>query len=282
MRRYGWFATVALVLALALLPARTGFGHDLIVRVRDGRQISFAEMLRALKGGQVIYVGETHDNPYHHGLQLRIIRELHRAGKPLAIGMEMFTAESQKELDRWTAGRLSQESFQKLYLREWSAPWPLYGEILLFARDNRIPLVGLNIPREITRKVSRQGFDSLTRAERRRLPPDITCDVDPPYMAMIRRSFSNHDPGTGTFRNFCEAQMLWNKAMAFHLLEFVRKNPARTLVVIAGSGHVIRGGMPTQAAKVNASLAGIVVLPDPAIPAPGVTLADADYLWLSH
>lgn len=282
MRRYGWFAAAALVLALALLPARTGFGHDLIVRVRDGRQVSFAEMVRALKGGQVIYVGETHDNPYHHDLQLRIIRELHRTGKPLAIGMEMFTAESQKELDRWTAGRLSQESFQKLYLREWSVPWSYYGEILLFARDNRVPLVGLNIPREITRKVSRQGFDSLSRAERRRLPPDITCDVDPAYMAMIRRSFSDHDTSARTFRNFCEAQMLWNKAMAFHLLEFVRKNPGRTLVVIAGSGHAIRGGMPTEVTKVNASLAGLVVLPDPAIPTPRVTLADADYLWLSH
>lgn len=280
--RYGRFTAAAAVLALTVLLARTGFGHDLIIRVRDGRAVSFGEMVGELKGGQVIYVGETHDNRDHHDLQLRIIRELHRAGKPLAIGLEMFTAANQGQLDRWTAGRLSLESFRTLYLREWNVPWPFYGDIFLFARDKRIPLIGLNVPRDITRKVARTGFDSLTRKERRRLPPDITCDVDPTYMAMIRRSYSDHDTNAKTFKNFCEAQMLWNKTMAFHLLEFVRKYPGRTVVVIAGSGHAIRGGMPAQVTKANAGFAGFVVLPDPAIPASRVTLADADYLWLSH
>lgn len=282
MKRLGTFAGIALVLVLTAVVARTCFSHDLIVRLTERREIGFEEMMRDLKGGKVIYVGETHDNPYHHDLQLRIVRELHRAGVPLAIAMEMFTYESQDELDRWVAGKTDPASFQRIYLKNWNFPWALYGDILLFARDRRIPLVGLNVPREVTRKVARQGFESLSREERRKLPPSITCDVDAAYMAMIRRSYSDHDTSAKTFKNFCEAQMLWNKSMAYHLVEYLKNNPGRTVVVITGSGHAVRGGMPVQVDRGKPGLASRVVLPDPVVQNGSISVEDADYLWLSH
>ncbi|RNC67738.1 MAG: hypothetical protein ED859_13305 [Desulfuromonadales bacterium] len=282
MERFRIIASLMLILVMVAVDARTSFGHDLIVRVKDKKEVAFKEMVKDLKGAKVVYVGETHDNQDHHDLQLRIMQELHRARIPLAIGMEMFTSGSQKELDRWTAGTLSKRRFQEVYLNDWSAPWPLYGDILLFARKNRIPIIGLNVPREITRKVARQGFDALSKEERLRLPPSITCDVDDSYMAMIRRSYSDHDTNAKTFKNFCEAQMLWNKSMAYTMLEFMKKNPNRTVVVITGSGHAVRGGMPAQVSSQNPELTSRVVLPDPAIPTPQLTVEDADYLWLSH
>lgn len=282
MERFGRFVGIVLILVVAAAAARNCFSHDLVVRLKDRKEIPFGEMVADLKGAQVIYVGETHDNPDHHDLQLRIIRELHRAGVPLAIGMEMFAAGSQKDLDRWVAGKIDKAAFQQIYLRNWNMPWSLYGDILLFARHKGIPLVGLNLPREVTRKVARQGFESLTPQERRQLPPNITCDVDDAYMAMIRRSYSDHDTSAKTFKNFCEAQMLWNKSMAFHMLEYLRKNPRRTVVVITGSGHAIRGGMPVQVDRERPGIASRVVLPDPVVHDGAITVADADYLWLSH
>lgn len=282
MERFGRFVGIVLILVVTAVVARNCFSHDLVVRLKDRKEIPFGEMVADLKGAQVIYVGETHDNPDHHDLQLRIIRELHRAGVPLAIGMEMFAAGSQKDLDRWVAGKIDKAVFQQIYLRNWNMPWSFYGDILLFARDKGIPLVGLNLPREVTRKVARQGFESLSPQERRQLPPNITCDVDGAYMAMIRRSYSDHDTSAKTFKNFCEAQMLWNKSMAFHMLEYLRKNPRRTVVVIAGSGHAIRGGMPVQADRERPGIASRVVLPDPVVHDGTITAADADYLWLSH
>lgn len=280
MRR--WVRSGLAVLLAAIFVVRSGFGHDLILRVSDRRNVTFGEMMKDLERARVIYAGETHDDPEHHLLQFRIIRELHRAGLPLAIGMEMFTAADQRELDRWVEGKTGLAEFREFYLRSWTLPWSLYGDILLFARNNRIPLIGLNVPRKITRKVATSGFASLTPEERRLLPPAISCDVDSAYMAMIRRSYSNHDANRRTFKNFCEAQMLWNKAMAYHLAEFVRKNPRRTVVVITGGGHALRGGMPAQAVKENPSLAGRVLLPDPAIPPASITPADGDYIWISH
>ena len=270
------------MLLAGIFVAQSCVGHDLIVRVKDRREVTFGEMMTDLKKARVVYVGENHDEPAHHLLQLRIIRDLHGAGVPLAIGMEMFTAAEQRELDRWVEGRVPLARFQKFYLRNWTLPWSLYGDILLFARDHRIPLVGLNVSRKIARKVAMTGFDSLTPEERRALPPSIACDVSDAYLAMIRRSYANHDAGQRSFRNFCEAQMLWNKAMAYHLVAFLQKNPRRTVVVITGGGHAMRGGMPTEVEKEEPALKGVIVLPDPAMPLDTITLADADYLWISH
>lgn len=282
MKRFGRFVGIALVLVAAALAARNCFSHDLVVRLADLREVSFEQMMGDLRRVAVIYVGEVHDNPDHHVLQLRIIRELHRAGIPLAIGMEMFAAESQQDLDRWVAGKTDRAAFQRIYRSSWNLPWSLYGDILLFARDKRIPLIGLNVPRDVSQKVARQGFASLTEDERRELPPNITCDVDESYMAMIRRSYSSHGASANTFRNFCEAQMLWNKSMAYHLLEYIRKNPGRTVVVITGGGHAIRGGMPVQVDRERPGLTSRVVLPDPVVQDGRITAEDADYLWLSH
>lgn len=282
MKRLGRLMGIALILVMTAVVARNCFSHDLIVRLKDRKEIPFNEMVKDLKGAKVIYLGETHDNPDHHDLQLRIIRELHRAGVPLAIGMEMFTSENQKALDRWVGGKVDEAAFQRIYLKSWNQPWPLYGDILLFARNQRIPLIGLNVPREVTRKVARMGFESLSSQERQQLPPNITCDVDGAYMAMIRRSYSNHDTSAKTFKNFCEAQMLWNKSMAYNLLEYLKKNPRRTVVVIAGSGHAIRGGVPVQLDREKPGLASRVVLPDPVVQNGQIAVGDADYLWLSH
>ncbi|WP_298434032.1 ChaN family lipoprotein [Geobacter sp.] len=272
---------VALLLA-GIFVVRSSLAHDLIVRVSDRREVTFGEMMTELRKSRVVYVGENHDEPAHHLLQLRIIRDLHGAGVPLAIGMEMFTAADQRELDRWVEGRVPLARFQKFYLRSWTLPWSLYGDILLFARDHRIPLVGLNVPRKVARKVAMTGFDSLTPEERRALPPSVTCDVNEAYLAMIRRSYADHDASGRSFKNFCEAQMLWNKAMAYHLVAFARKNPRMTMVVITGGGHAMRGGMPTEVEKEEPALKGTVVLPDPAMPLDTITPADADYLWISH
>ncbi len=282
MKRFGRFVGIALVLVLAAVAVRDCFSHDLIVRLSDQQEISFEQMVGDLRRVAVIYVGEVHDNPDHHDLQLRIIRGLHRAGVPLAIGMEMFTAESQGYLNRWVAGKTGIAEFQLIYRKNWNVPWSLYGDILLFVRDKRIPLIGLNVPREVTRKVARQGYGSLTKDEKRQLPPNITCDVDRSYMAMIRRSYSSHGISANTFRYFCEAQMLWNKSMAYHLVDYLRKNPGRTVVVITGGGHAMRGGMPVQVDRERPGISSRVVLPDPVVHDGRITAEDADYLWLSY
>ncbi|HZV81032.1 MAG TPA: ChaN family lipoprotein, partial [Geobacteraceae bacterium] len=155
---------------------------DRVMRLVDRQVIDFNRMVAETGSARFIFIAEIHNEARHHSAQLELIRGVHASGRPLAIGLEMFTVESQEKLDQWVSGKLSLEQFKEVYRNDWGMPWEHYQEILTYARDNRIRLYGLNLPKAISSKVAREGFAALTPTERRLLPPEITCDVSPGYM----------------------------------------------------------------------------------------------------
>ena len=112
---------------------------------------------------------------------------------------------------------MSEPGFQTVYAGNWSLDWSLYRDIFIFARDNHIPMVALNIPKELVTKVSRQGYASLTSEEKKGLPQGTTCDLNNPHTAFLRKSFwevFKHVTNGRVFTYFCEAQTLRNSGMA--------------------------------------------------------------------
>ena len=126
----------------------------------------------------------------------------------------------------------------------------MYRDIFVYARDNRIPLLGLNIERDVVSQVARDGFASLTDQQRQRLPL-AACNVSEKYRDFMRRTLSGH-PHEGTaFENFCEAQILWDVSMAVTLSEHLASHPRRTVVVLAGNGHSWKHGIPEQLTRLG-------------------------------
>ena len=155
-----------------------------------------------------------------------------------------------------------------------------YRAIFELARDRRIPMIGLNVPPEVTRQVARGGFQSLSEAQRGALS-EVTCSVDEEYMRFIRRAFGAHANGHGNFTFFCEAQMIWDAAMAVHALDYLRAHPGTTVVILAGVGHAQKGAVPRQInLRAEPPLPVVALLPE----IPGrldrrtADLQDADYL----
>jgi len=255
--------------------------HDRILVIKDKKVIDFNQILQNVKDKQIILVGESHDNPEHHKYQLQVIKALYEANMPVAIGLEMFKAESQGALDNWVSGRLSQQEFLSSYYTNWNIPWPLYKDIFLFARDNKIPMIGLNVPEEITRKVVKKGFSALTDEEVKELPPGISCDVDATYMEFIKGVYSAHHPGK-EFISFCEAQMVWDSAMALHTLKFLEKNPGYTVVILAGMVHSWKRAIPERIKRLNGQYNVSVILPETPdrVERNKITADDADFLIL--
>lgn len=255
-------------------------GRGTVMRLRDGARIDFSRMIGEIKNSRAVFVGEIHSRSSDHRLQLRVADALHRRKIPLAIGLEMFSADRQPELDAWIAGRLSLDRFRFIYAQEWNIPWRYYRDIFLYARKHRIPLLGLNIPERITVKVGRLGFASLSSAELAKIPHGVTCNVDANYREFIRQAHRQHGLSEKSFQNFCEAQMLWNKAMAWHLAEYLKRRPERLVVVLTGTGHAQKRGAPVQLAEYLAAPAAVVLPEDPQILSSRVTSSDADYLVL--
>ena len=252
---------------------------DGVMRLADRQVIDFPQMVAETAGARFIFMAENHTDARHHAAQLELIRRLRASGRPLAIGLEMFTAASQEKLDQWVSGKLPLEQFKEVYRNDWGVPWEYYRDIFIYARDNRIRLYGLNLPKEISRKVAREGFAALSPAERRLLPPEITCDVSPAYMILLRQAYANHCRNDKEFDHFCEAQVLWNRHMARRMQAFQKKNPGHTMVALLGTGHALKKGAPEEMGMDAASYR--VILPEfRGLNRRNLTERDTDYLLL--
>ena len=272
------FSTIV-ILILVLLGAARISG---IFRVSDRTIISFSKMIEDFVRSDIIVIGEIHGDPRHHALELEVIKTLHESDTPMIIGMEMFRQSHQKDLDAWTQGVMPRDRFVQIYYRNWAIQWTLYEAIFLYAREHGIPIAGLNIPDEITTAIARRGFSALTSDERQRLPAGISCTIDKSYMAFIRRAYAGHDRGDGkSFLHFCEVQMVWDKSMAANLIAFMKENPGKKAVVLAGVGHAWRRGIPEQLSLLSEYRTQVIL---PALPdqsdLKSVSVEDADYLVL--
>jgi len=276
---------ILLWIMAAATPLLAGCQDGDVVRLKDRATIPFDRMVGEVSKSRVVVIGETHDNQSHHDLQFKIIRTLYEGGAPLAVGLEMFRAESQELLDKWWRWGMPTEQFEALYRENWGMPWLLYRDIFLYSRQKRIPLVGLNVPRDVISKVAREGFASLTEAERKKLPPGLTCTLDETYRSFIRSTFTEHARASGrSFEHFCEAQMVWDTAMAIYALEYLDRNPGSRIVILAGTAHAWKRAIPRQIATMRPDVTVSVILP-----AKGgegdrekITVEDADYSVLKQ
>lgn len=235
-----------------------------------------------LAGKRVVFIGEIHTRYDHHLNQLDVIRRLHGQGAPLAIGVECFQQPYQRHLDDYIAGKIDEHELLRKteYYQRWRFDFRLYAPILAFAREHRIPVVALNVPGEITTKVGRDGLDALTPEERKWVPQ--TDDTDAAYRERLRSAFEQHprEPGSvQTFENFLAAQLVWDEGMAQRAADYLKANPRRRMVVLAGSGHLAYGaGIPRRLTR-RLPVETAIVLHDGFEPlGPGV----ADFLLLSE
>ncbi|WP_236021828.1 ChaN family lipoprotein [Geomesophilobacter sediminis] len=229
----------------------------------------------------VIVVGETHDKKLHHQLQLEVIRDLKEKKKPIAIGLEMFQTASQKQLDEWVAGKMTEEEFLRVYARNWSVDWQLYRDIFRFARDNRIPMIALNIPMELVSKVAHQGFSSLSATDKKDLPPEVSCDLNTSYTEFLKRTYTDiasHAMSERFFIYFCEAQSLRNNGMAYNVSRYLQSHPDTSVVVLTGILHAVKTGIPQRLSQYR-DVTCRVILPElPEFESQDALLKEADYV----
>ncbi|PIQ13779.1 MAG: hypothetical protein COW70_02825, partial [Hydrogenophilales bacterium CG18_big_fil_WC_8_21_14_2_50_58_12] len=229
----------------------TGCSITHAIRVGDGQRIGVGQMIAEVHNSPVIFVGERHDDASHHELQLEVIQSLQKAGKPLAIGVEMFQTDSQPALDAWIAGKTREEQFVRVYQANWrNLNWGLYRDVFLFARDHGIPMVALNAPNRIVEKVARQGFSALSNDELRALPAESADPISDENIRFMTAYYPGHGKNSEAFRHLGEAQMLRNRVMAKGIIRYLAQHPESRMVVLAGGAHAWgRGGIPAELGK---------------------------------
>jgi uncharacterized iron-regulated protein len=210
-----------------------------------------------------VYVGETHDHYSHHLGQLEVIEGLHRRNPSLAIGMEFFQQPFQSALDDYIAGVADEKEMlrRSQWYERWIYDYRLYRPILQYARQHGIPLVALNVPKEITGRISTVGIEGLNEEERRQIPAEIDSS-DAAYRERLRRVFERHPHVKGRdFTHFLQVQLAWDEGMAEQVANYLKANPQRQMVVLAGSGHLVNGTGIPQRVQRRLAIDSAIVLP---------------------
>ncbi|HEU4728001.1 MAG TPA: ChaN family lipoprotein [Kofleriaceae bacterium] len=146
-----------------------------VVDARTRKSIDEPAFWSRLASARAVCVGEEHPNPHHHWLQLHVVRELIKRlpkGTHLALAMEMFQRPFQGVLDDYAARRIDDAQLRSRsgYEDRWGYDYAFYGPTIDAAVGAGAQLLAANAPKELTKKVSHHGLDSLTAEERAQIP----------------------------------------------------------------------------------------------------------------
>ena len=223
---------------------------DKVYRSSDQTEISREQLLEEMLTADVIYLGERHDNPRHHELQLELLQELVARGRKPALGLEVFYLGQTSTLMSYAGGSGKHggvsEDDKDTILRNvlgWGGEnrdedWSFYGPLVRFARDNDLTVFGMDLSRSIRRRITRSGIAGLTNVERSQL--DRTDLDDPIYSAYMREQFVHAHCGYSKqdyLDRLYENWLARNDAMAMAITETLKEQDGEPVVAVLGAGH---------------------------------------------
>lgn len=203
--------------------------HPLDGRIWDVRAQAFVEadaVYQRAAASRYVLLGETHDNPLHHDLQLAVLKALAQRGRSLSLAMEQFDHERQTEIAAAQAAGGDAEKIAdagQFNRKGWR--WPMYKDLIDHAAAQRWPVLAANLSRADARDIAlgrvKPQLPQADAAQVAAIAADIVdghCGERPEYLD-----------------GMVEAQRARDARMAATL-----ESAATPAVLIAGAGHVRR------------------------------------------
>lgn len=212
------------------------FAYSQLFDGKTQTQTSLSHLISAVKPGTILLLGENHGLTAHRDQHLEILTALRAQGLKVSVGLEFLNYTDQGTINLYRAGQMSESEF--LTQVKWGGtPFDFYRSQLNFPAEADFSL-GLNLPRSISSKISRQGLASLTADDLKLMPPGFTLGRDS-YKTRFMIAAGAHCKVPD---NCFAAQSAWDDTMAWQATEFINANPEQVLVIIVGEFHVQFGG----------------------------------------
>jgi uncharacterized iron-regulated protein len=246
----GFIASSALLYPGELRPAEVAladFASYVLVRVDNSAPVTLDQAADALKDHDIVVIGEFHDHIANHLAQLALLKALHQRVPNLALSMEQFERDRQSRLDDYLAGKIGEESL--IDGLGWKNYAEAYRPLVEYAKDNRLPIIAANAPRDIVRCVAREGAAYLNRlsAVKRGLAAAELHAEDGPYKQKFLR-FAGDDATHGgsdktgkakqRMENNFAAQVTRDDTMAESIANFLQAHPGYHVLHVTGAFHV--------------------------------------------
>jgi len=208
------------LILITLLFVTTSFAQKkkpYVIYNAKGRKVSYKKMLKKLAKKDLVFFGESHNNPISHWLQYELTNDL-LLKRNLILGAEMFEADNQGALTKYIKGEITKKGLDTL-ARLWPNFKTDYKPLVDLAKKNNLTFVATNIPRRYARLVYKKGFkglDTLSAKEKSWIAPlPIPFDANLPTYKNILKMMGAH--GTP---ELVMAQAIKDATMAY----FITKN----------------------------------------------------------
>ncbi|MBX9754515.1 MAG: ChaN family lipoprotein [Pseudomonadaceae bacterium] len=241
-----------------------------IIDLRSGASLTPAQLVEQLAAAELVLVGEQHDNPDHHRLQLWLLKALAAQRPQGSLLLEMLNPDQQDRVVAAHAATLDGQAPADLpaalaWQKNWD--WALYGPIVSYALAQPYPLQAANLNRSEIMQIY-----AARPALQGRL--STTAPVRETLLADIRESHCGLLP-EAQMPAMLAVQQQRDRRMA----ERLRAAPTPALL-LAGGFHARRDlGVPLHLADQGVD-AGTLVLQLAEVGKP-VSAASADFVWYS-
>ncbi len=183
----------------------------------NGKKVSYKKMIRQLAAKDIVMIGEFHNNPISHWMELEITKDC-KEKRMLVLGAEMFEQDNQPALDLYLQGKLSAKGLDSM-ARLWKNYNTDYAPLVDFAKENNIVFAATNIPRRYAAMVSKGGFevlDTISTKEKTWIAPlPVAYDANlPGYKNMLTMMAGHGTP------NMPKAQAIKDATMAHFILKY--------------------------------------------------------------
>jgi uncharacterized iron-regulated protein len=164
--------------------------------------IDFEELASRLAKADLVFVGEQHDDPATHRMELAILEGIARRRDSVVLSLEMFERDVQPLLDRYVSGSIGEDSLLAAG-RPWKNYRNDYRPLVELARQKGWPIVASNVPRPLASLVSRAGLaglDTLPPERRSQAAGGFECGEDQYYRRFVAEmgDLSSHGGSSDT------------------------------------------------------------------------------------
>jgi len=238
---------------------------DRIIRTATAKVVTLEDVIDQNKDTDVFIIGEAHDNYQCHTFQRDFIEALYKKHPKLVVGFEFFWREDKEFLEQWRNGRISEDDLIKRigWYKRGGQNYGYTHLVMEIIKKYNIKTIGLNVSRKILRKVSSQGFDTLSKEEKALFPtlniPNLQHEY---FIKLIFGVFAVQLPPW--FKNMYTSQKCWDVVMAESMRQTLAKKKYKGYkgVIIAGSYHVAyKLGIPFRYAKADKKIKITTIVP---------------------
>jgi uncharacterized iron-regulated protein len=202
---------------------------------------SVEALVGTLQKGDVLVLGEYHDQRPHHLNHEAILNELLAQGLSFDVGMEFFyDYRLQSVVDQFLFDQIDEETFLKQI--QWGEDnFDFYRPKILAPLETGGKTFAINAPRELTRAVSRQGLSALSPELKALLPPDFALGNSQYFQRFKDAVGGDHFP-EDQLHNYFAAQSIWDDTMAWQSILNFNSSSSDVFVIVVGDFHVSYGG----------------------------------------